>query len=107
MYQGGKCFSPQQSSLFIMGDAKVGKSTFFNWMRGIRLKGVRQNYDIIYETKSSEAAKAELAFTSTTIIPNVDKIDVDGTEITMFDFASLDCEGIGFAEAFTVSFMIK
>jgi hypothetical protein len=39
-----------------MGDTRVGKSTFFNWLRGIRLKGIKQDYDIFYQATFDEAA---------------------------------------------------
>ena len=89
-----------------MGDARVGKSTFFNWLRGIPLRGVKKGYDIFYEAAFDEAAKARLTFQPLHAIPNKDEVDVNKRKMKVYDFAGFG-DSRGYAEVFAGLLMIQ
>lgn len=64
----------RKDTVFVVGESRVGKSTFFNHLLGIRLKGVssaKNKRNIIYEADMFDQAKACDSFKSVTILPNI------------------------------------
>ncbi len=58
----------------IVGISKNGKSTSYNWMNGVPMKGVRKNAkNIVYEVDSAIQTAAQISggIKSCTLVPNV------------------------------------
>ena len=67
-------------TIFVVGESRVGKSTLFNHLLGVRLRGVRgegkQRFNIFYEADFS-GAQAKFAFKSVTLLPNIEDVELD------------------------------
>ena len=92
-----------------MGESRVGKSTLFNNLLGIRLRGVRgegkKKHNVYYEA-DFEGAQTQYAFKSVTLLPNIEDVILDGNQIALQDMAGFKDKNRGYEGVFMVSYML-
>lgn len=99
----------KKKAILIVGDTRVGKSTLFNHLLKIPLKGVQidEGLDVIYEHEFQPGVTTRNTFTSVTLVPNVGQINLNGEIIGLVDLAGFSDQARSYVGIFGVSFMLE
>lgn len=80
--------------ILIIGDSRVGKSTLFNHLVGVPLKGVLDKHeDVILVPQHTEGVETSSTFKSVTLLPNIKTIDVNNKTFDLCDTAGFSDSG--------------
>lgn len=97
-------------NIAIIGDSRIGKSTLFNYLNGVRLEAKvnDEDGDYVLAKVSQNEGGADTAkqYDSVTLIPNVERLEFMGDTLGLIDTAGFEDAGRGYVGVFGVSFLL-
>ena len=90
----------------MVGESRVGKSTFYNNIMGVRLIGYEEDFELSYVPDFEDGAQVKNTFKSVTILPNIEHLEIENENCVLQDMAGYNDKNRGYLGTFMVSFML-
>lgn len=100
----------REEAIFLVGITRVGKSTLYNYLKGVTLVPKYEEGEYIYESAYEKVAETKGGFDSVTLIANISKscrLNEVRYQVGLCDMAGFSDHGRSYLGVYMVSYMLR